>query len=476
MLQVGLSLSSVMALGISFLASADRSLLGAQVRTLRETMWLHAGGSAVWPFALAWAFSAESMGPLSLNAIVSWHGLMFAWGAIAFVVLATGLRRISSEAEQRRADKLIIALYSLNSVLWVLLPFMLWVHDNPHNNYFVLIIIVANTLFVFQLAIHRAIFLIMLAPGLVALTIKLGLDGAPYLVPYVAMTPLFLAWAGLLGLQFNGQILQAIRTGLDNRALADEVGEARDEALRQKAAADEANAAKSSFLATMSHELRTPLNAIIGFAQIIRLKLLGADAVDKYAIYAGDIEDSGKHLLGLINQILDLAKIEAGMMALSPAAFDLVALVDECARSMRIRAEDKGMTLTVERAHERITVHADEMAVRQIVLNLVANAVKFTSKGSVAIALNVQGESVEIAVSDTGCGIDKAHLGRIFQPFEQVDNSLAREHGGTGLGLPIVAKLAEAHGGTCSVESTLGQGSCFSVLLPIVKGALQNAA
>jgi signal transduction histidine kinase len=143
---------------------------------------------------------------------------------------------------------------------------------------------------------------------------------------------------------------------------------------------------------------------------------------------------------------------------------------------MQIRAEDKGMTLTVDRQHQRIVVYADEMAVRQIVLNLVANAVKFTAKGSVTVALKVQGENVEIAVSDTGCGIDKVHLARIFQPFEQVDNSLSREHGGTGLGLPIVAKLAEAHGGACSVESTIGQGSCFSVRLPIVKGALQSAA
>ncbi len=443
---------------------------------MRQTMWLHAGGSVVWAFVLAWAFSADSMGPLSTTTIVAWHGLMFAWGITAFVALATVLRRISSEAEQTRADKALVALYSLNSVMWILLPFMLWVHDNPHNNYFVLIIIVANTLFVFQLAIHRTIFLIMLTPGLISLTANLALDGAPYLLPYLVMTPLFLVWAASLGLQLNSQILQAIMTGLNNRALADELGDARDEALRQKAVADEANAAKSSFLATMSHELRTPLNAIIGFAQIIRLKLLGAAAIDKYAIYAGDIEDSGKHLLGLINQILDLAKIEAGTMAFSPADFDLVVMVEECARSMRIRAEDKGMTLTVEQTHERIIVYADEMAMRQIVLNLLANAVKFTAKGSVGVALNLQSESVEIAVSDTGCGIDKAHLDRIFQPFEQVDNSLAREHGGTGLGLPIVAKLAEAHDGTCSVESVLGQGSRFAVRLPIVKSVLQSAA
>jgi len=465
-----------MALGASFLASTDRSLQAAQVRTLRETMWLHAGGCVVWAFVLAWAFSTESMGPLSLTTILSWHGLMLTWGVLAFTALATRLRRVESEAEQARANRLLIALYSLNSVLWVLLPLMLWVPGNPHNNYFVLIITVANTLFVFQIAIHRTIFLIMLAPGLVALWATLLMDGSSFLVPYMVMTPAFLIWAGGLGLQLNGQILQAVRTGLNNRALADELGEARDEALRQKAAADVANASKSNFLATMSHELRTPLNAIIGFSQIIRLQMLGQDAGEKYASYAGDIEDSGKHLLGLINQILDLAKIEAGTMVLSPSAFDLAAVVDECARSMRIRAEDKGMALCVAHQHQRVMVHADEMAVRQIVLNLLSNAVKFTAKGSVTVALDVQGDVVEIAVTDTGCGIDSAHLARIFQPFEQVDNSLSREHDGTGLGLPIVAKLAEAHGGACSVDSTPGQGSRFAVKLPIVKDALQSAA
>jgi signal transduction histidine kinase len=465
-----------MALGVSFLAGTDRSLQAAQVRTLRETMWLHAGGCVAWAFVLGWAFSTESMGPIGLGTIVFWHALMLSWGILAFIALATKLRRVETEVEQTRADRLLIALYSLNSMMWVLLPLMLWVPGNAHNNYFVLIIIVANTLFVFQLAIHRTIFLVMLAPGLLALWATLLLDGSSFLIPYMVMTPAFLIWAGGLGLQLNGQISQAVRTGLNNRALADEVGEARDEALRQKAAADQANTAKSSFLATMSHELRTPLNAIIGFSQIIRLQMLGREAIDKYASYAGDIEDSGKHLLGLINQILDLAKIEAGTMALSPSDFDLVAVVDECAHSMQIRAEDKGMALSVARQHQRIMVRADEMAVRQIVLNLLANAVKFTAKGSVIVGLDVHGDTVEIAVTDTGCGIDSAHLARIFQPFEQVDNSLSREHGGTGLGLPIVAKLAEAHGGACSVESTPGAGSRFAVKLPIVKDALLSAA
>lgn len=439
-------------------------------------MWLHAGGSVVWAPVLAWAFSAASMGPLSWPAIIGWNGLMLVWGLAAFVALTTTLRRMDCDEQQARAESLLVSLYCLNSMIWALLPFVMWVDGNLHNNYFAIIIIVANTLFVFQLAIHRKIFFIMLVPGLIALSIKLVFQGSAHLLPYAVMAPIFLLWAASLGHQLNNQILQAIRTGLNNRALAEDLGLARDEALRQKQAADDASTAKSSFLATMSHELRTPLNAIIGFAQIIRMKVLGAEAIDKYAAYAGDIEDSGKHLLGLINQILDLAKIEAGAMALSPVEFDLGALIDDCARTMRIKAEEKGMSLSVEKSHGHIAVSADEMAIRQILLNLLSNAVKFTAHGTVRISATREDEWVEIEVTDSGCGIAPEHLERIFQPFEQIDNSLSRRHGGTGLGLPIVAKLAEAHGGTCAVESVVGSGSRFRVRLPIVRRALQDAA
>jgi signal transduction histidine kinase len=163
-------------------------------------------------------------------------------------------------------------------------------------------------------------------------------------------------------------------------------------------------------------------------------------------------------------------------MTLSPADIELCAFVDECARSMRVKAEEKGVTLAVAPCQAQIQVTADEMAMRQIVLNLLSNAVKFTDKGRVEVLVARDGRFVEIAVSDTGCGIAEEHLKRIFQPFEQVDNSLARHHGGTGLGLPIIAKLAAAHGGTCTVESRLGQGSRFGVRLPIAKEALIEAA
>lgn len=185
-----------------------------------------------------------------------------------------------------------------------------------------------------------------------------------------------------------------------------------------------ANNAKTAFLTTMSHELRTPLNAIIGFAEIIQSRT--PNAADKNAEHAADIESSGRHLLKLINQILDLARIEAGKMALNPATFDLVALVDDCARSLRTQSEANKITLSVNGPPRPVFVHADELALRQIVLNLVSNAVKFAPGGKVDVDISRDGGEVELAVRDTGCGIPQDFLERIFVPFEQVSNPLTR--------------------------------------------------
>jgi two-component system cell cycle sensor histidine kinase PleC len=237
-----------------------------------------------------------------------------------------------------------------------------------------------------------------------------------------------------------------------------------------KRSADDANMAKSRFLANMSHELRTPLNAIIGFSEIIRDRMFGNDASDKYAEYAGDVVSSAQHLLNLINGILDLAKIEAGKMAFERTQFAVRPLLSDCARAMRVRASEKNLELSLEDETEGCTVHADETAIRQIVLNLLSNAVKFTAEGSVRLAVRTTGPILQIEVSDTGGGIPESVLQRMFIPFERGDNTFSAAQGGTGLGLALVYRLAEAHGGSCEVESTPRLGTTFRISLPIVVG------
>jgi signal transduction histidine kinase/DNA-binding response OmpR family regulator len=225
-----------------------------------------------------------------------------------------------------------------------------------------------------------------------------------------------------------------------------------------------ANAAKSDFLAAMSHELRTPLNAIIGFSELLREPADPATDAATVAEYAGHIHQSGLHLLELINEILDLARIEAGRLELKPMAVDLPGLLRDIASTMRPLAEPKGLRLEVT-APDDLHVTADPNRMRQIVFNLVSNAIKFTDEGGrVTIAAEADGDEACLSVVDTGRGIAPDELARIFEAFEQ--GTGGREVGGTGLGLALTRRLVEAHGGRIEVASELGFGSRFTVRLP----------
>ncbi|HXC54211.1 MAG TPA: ATP-binding protein [Rhizomicrobium sp.] len=232
--------------------------------------------------------------------------------------------------------------------------------------------------------------------------------------------------------------------------------------------ADKANRAKSEFLANMSHELRTPLNAIIGFSDILKKQLFGAIGNERYVEYVGDINDSGNHLLAIINDILDLAKAEAGKLTLQEDDIDLVRCLDDAVRMCRGRAATGGVDLVFTNAAESVYGCVDERILRQIVLNLLTNAVKFTREGGrVELSLTVEPEhGIFIRVKDSGIGIAPEDISRVVRPFEQVENVLSRSHGGTGLGLPLTAKLTELHGGRFTIESQVAVGTTVTVMLP----------
>lgn len=239
-----------------------------------------------------------------------------------------------------------------------------------------------------------------------------------------------------------------------------------DDLRRAREAADEANTLKSHFLATMSHELRTPMNAILGFSEVIRDQLFG-DAAGRYSDYAKSIHTSGQHLLALINDILDLSKIEAGNYTLNPALFCLSEVAGACATMVRPQAEKGGVTLTKSMPAGEVLVRADDRAVRQIVVNLLSNAVKFTPRGgSVSLELTQSGDAAVMIIRDTGIGISADFLPHVFSPFRQQDSGLSRKFEGTGLGLAITKRLVEAHGGTISIDSREGEGTTVTVRLP----------
>ncbi|MEO7337639.1 MAG: ATP-binding protein, partial [Caldimonas sp.] len=227
-----------------------------------------------------------------------------------------------------------------------------------------------------------------------------------------------------------------------------------------------ANRNKSEFLANMSHELRTPLNAIIGFSEVLAEKMFG-ELNDKQLEYTQDIHSSGQHLLVLINDILDLSKIEAGRMELELASFDLGGLLDDASMLVRERAGRHGLTLALDIADGIGEWVADERKVKQVVINLLSNAVKFTPAGGrVTLRARRAGASVEIAVIDTGVGIVPEDQALVFEEFRQARGDHLGKAEGTGLGLSLAKRFVELHGGTIRVDSAPGQGSTFAFILP----------
>ncbi len=237
------------------------------------------------------------------------------------------------------------------------------------------------------------------------------------------------------------------------------------EAHEERLKAEDASRAKSAFLANMSHELRTPLNAVIGFSEIMAKELFGPIGNDQYRQYSHDIFDSGNHLLDLINDILDMAKIEAGKLTLSPRPLDPSVAIEQAVRLTKRKAEEKGLSIVVD-SENLPEIEADHRAVKQMLLNLLSNAVKFTDTGAIMVHARPNADGMSLRVVDTGCGIPPEHLPRLAQPFQQVEAELTRNHHGTGLGLALTKSLVEMHGGKLNIQSEVGRGTIVTITLP----------
>jgi len=235
-----------------------------------------------------------------------------------------------------------------------------------------------------------------------------------------------------------------------------------------KETAESADRLKSAFLATMSHELRTPLNSIIGFSGILLQELAGP-LNEEQRKQMGMVSDSSEHLLALINDVLDISKIEAGQMVIANGQVNIRASIEKAIRTVRPIAEKKNLVINVEVAPEIGMVHGDGRRIDQVLLNLLSNAIKFTEEGNVTIECAPQDDRAVIRVFDTGIGIKRADLDKLFKPFSQVDSGLTRKYEGTGLGLSISKKLMELMGGTIGVESEEGKGSVFTITFSLVK-------
>ena len=264
--------------------------------------------------------------------------------------------------------------------------------------------------------------------------------------------------------------LRASQQALETQA--QQLSELAEKYSEEKTRAEDANQAKSKFLANMSHELRTPLNAIIGFSEIMASGMFGPLGADRYDEYCRDINSSGQYLLEVINDVLDMSKIEAGRMRLAPEPIQLEQMLTDALRVVSSKATEKKLALALD-AEAEIAFEADRRACKQVILNLLSNAVKFTPDGGrVDVRGRLRGDWIVIAIEDTGIGIPHDALKRLGRPFEQVESQLTKSHQGSGLGLAIARSLVELHGGFMRIRSRIGDGTIVVVRLPRTAQAL----
>src|SRR5471032_2432856 len=356
------------------------------------------------------------------------------------------------------------------SAVWGLVPWLLWDPASQINHVFLAGATIAMLAgLVVSRASHLDMFLACLAPVSCVAALRFAFGEFSLDHGIAVVIPAFAAQIFYDGRRLARRVDEDARLRFHVEDLARELEETRDEALRKRYEAETANASKTAFLANMSHELHTPLNAILGFSEIIAQECFGPVGSERYRDYAGDIHSSGAHLLSLINDLLDVAKIEAGKMEITPNPLDAKRTFDIALKLIGAKARERQQTLAIAVEENAPPLYADERAVKQILINLVSNAVKFTPLGGriEVIASRAANGDFQVMVRDNGPGIPREKLDVIFAPFNQVDNRFDRQAGGTGLGLSLVRGLAELHGGRAWMESEFGRGCSVFVTLPV---------
>jgi signal transduction histidine kinase len=307
------------------------------------------------------------------------------------------------------------------------------------------------------------IFLCGSAAGFFAFALSVAAAWLVVLPAEPVDTPFYKTMVFCIGTITVMAVIVAMRSGAASIRRLNETLRVSEEKLR------EASKAKSDFLASISHELRTPLNAIIGFSELIRDAVAGPlDA--RYRAYGADINESGRHLQNIINDILDISKIERGRLDLRDEVVSIADTIEACRRIVEPMAADAGVSLMIENSAALPLIHSDQLRFRQILLNLMSNAVKFTPAGGrVIVSAGIEPDGPVIAVKDTGIGMKEADIALALEPFRQIDGALSRRFTGTGLGLPLAKALAELHGGRLDIESVPGIGTTVRIRLPAAR-------
>ena len=466
--------------------AAHRRHLAAQVRSTREKLASTGAGSRTFDLELLLQFARARMSALPLMlamaagvALVlsfwaSHSAALVWWGAVSVAILAIHLlaRRILKTPE----PKIVLARWRARFILAECLQGAAWAglvalaleagELNAQSFLFVVLLVVgaANAL---TAATIPPVAYIGLAP--IAISILGFMAAAPIqslpLTLAALVAPIYFVY--VTRMLYDAR-LASLQLRLEKDSLIGELEEATTNSDEARRRAEEASLAKSKFLATMSHELRTPLNAILGFSEVMKDEVFGGHIVPAYKDYSADIHSSGQHLLNLINEILDLSRVEAGRYELREDAISLAHVVEDCRHLVSLRAEKRGISIRQAIENQLPRLWADERAVRQVALNLLTNAIKFTPQGGV-ITIKVGWTAAGgqyLSIRDTGAGIPADEIPIVLSSFGRGSTALKNAEEGTGLGLPIVKGLVELHGGSFTLRSEVRVGTEVIVIFP----------
>ena len=468
--------------------AAERRRLAMKVREAREKLTSSGSGHRTFDVELLRLYAerrkAAAAGLISLTAAVSivalqwvsgdaiivWAFLNTAAIAIAYAMAGRFLKTMHDNIGVARWERLFVAAETIQGIAWAAIICLAFDLNEPKAAAFVLIalLLVAAMNSTVTASIPAGVY-----GGLMPMTIAIVVllrpaslvDNNALLAELAFGTQLYFVF---MARRLYAASIQALSFQAEKDELIAELEQSKTNSDLARRRAEESNLAKSRFLATMSHELRTPLNAILGFSEVMKAELFGTHNVPAYKEYSGDIHSSGQHLLMLINEILDLSRVEAGRYDLREESIDMQGIVDECHHLMTLRARKKDIAITQVGDSTLPRLWADERAVRQVVLNLLSNAIKFTPQGgAVTIKVGWTPEGGQFfTIKDTGQGIPENEIPIVMSSFGRGSLAQKTAEEGTGLGLPIVRGLVELHGGTFTLTSKVREGTEVTVAFP----------
>ncbi len=468
--------------------AAERRRLAMKVREAREKLTSSGSGHRTFDVellrlyaerrkramlglaALCLAVAAVALRWAPLQAVAVWLGFAAAALAAGYTLANLLQRKAWADINVSRWGKLFVAVEAVQGTAWSLVIVTGGAEHAPSVTAFMIIALLlvaamnATAAATIPAAVHGG--LLPITAAILAILRPTSLFDSNALLAGIALASL--VYFATMARRVYVTSMQGLSFQADKDELIAELEQSKANSDLARRRAEESNLAKSRFLATMSHELRTPLNAILGFSEVMKAELFGAHAVPAYKEYSGDVHTSGQHLLMLINEILDLSRVEAGRYDLREESVDMQGVIDECRHLVTLRARKKDIVLSQSDDLALPRIWADERAVRQVVLNLLSNAIKFTPQGgSVNISTGCTPDGGQFfTIKDTGQGIPESEIPVVMSSFGRGSLAQKTAEEGTGLGLPIVKGLVELHGGTFSLKSMVRQGTEVTVSFP----------